>query len=65
MLIFVFLFSMLLPNYKVNFKLYLTQVYLNYTDDTSKVDKPKVDEEGDENQDDKDYHRKNINPQKL
>ncbi|XP_064344285.1 polycomb group RING finger protein 5 isoform X5 [Camelus dromedarius] len=29
----------------------------NGQDDTSKVDKPKVDEEGDENQDDKDYHR--------
>uniref|UniRef100_A0A9L0R2I3 Polycomb group ring finger 5 n=1 Tax=Equus caballus TaxID=9796 RepID=A0A9L0R2I3_HORSE len=29
----------------------------NGQDDTSKVDRPKVDEEGDENQDDKDYHR--------
>uniref|UniRef100_A0A452SZV4 Polycomb group RING finger protein 5 n=1 Tax=Ursus maritimus TaxID=29073 RepID=A0A452SZV4_URSMA len=29
----------------------------NGQDDTSKVDKPKVDDEGDENQDDKDYHR--------
>lgn len=29
----------------------------NGQDDTSKVDKPKMDEEGDENQDDKDYHR--------
>ncbi|ELK00919.1 Putative E3 ubiquitin-protein ligase HECTD2 [Pteropus alecto] len=29
----------------------------NGQDDSSKVDKPKVDEEGDENQDDKDYHR--------
>lgn len=29
----------------------------NYTDDISKVDKSKADEEGDENQDDKDYHR--------
>ncbi|KAG8523614.1 Polycomb group RING finger protein 5, partial [Galemys pyrenaicus] len=29
----------------------------NGQDDASKVDKPKVDEEGDENQDDKDYHR--------
>uniref|UniRef100_A0A8B9Y209 Polycomb group RING finger protein 5 n=1 Tax=Bos mutus grunniens TaxID=30521 RepID=A0A8B9Y209_BOSMU len=29
----------------------------NGQDDMSKVDKPKVDEEGDENQDDKDYHR--------
>lgn len=38
-------------------ELYLTWVCLNYTDDMSKVDKPKVDEEGDENQDDKDYHR--------
>ena len=49
--------SVLLLNYKINFELYLTWVCLNYTDDTSKVDKPKVDEEGDENQDDKDYHR--------
>ncbi|XP_036192530.1 polycomb group RING finger protein 5 isoform X7 [Myotis myotis] len=29
----------------------------NGQDDTSKIEKPKVDEEGDENQDDKDYHR--------
>ena len=29
----------------------------NYVDDISKVDKSKADEEGDENQDDKDYHR--------
>lgn len=32
-------------------------VLFKLSDDTSKVDKPKVDEEGDENQDDKDYHR--------
>lgn len=49
--------NILLLNLKMNFELHLTQFRLNYTDDTSKVDKPKVDEEGDENQDDKDYHR--------
>ena len=50
-LIFVLMVSVLLLEF------YLTWVCLNYTDDMSKVDKPKVDEEGDENQDDKDYHR--------
>lgn len=49
--------GVLLLNYKINFELYLTWVCLNYTDDMSKADKPKADEEGDENQDDKDYHR--------
>ena len=37
----------------------------NEHDDTSKVDKPKVDEEGDENQDDKDYHRASLVAQWL
>ena len=56
-LIFVLMVGVLLLNYKINFELYLTWVCLNYTDDMSKADKPKADEEGDENQDDKDYHR--------
>ena len=55
MLIFVSVINILF-NFNINFELYL-QFHLNFTDDTSKVDKPKEDEEGDENQDDKDYHR--------
>jgi len=41
----------------LDFKLGVTRVFFNYTDEVSKVDKSKADEEGDENQDDKDYHR--------
>jgi hypothetical protein len=45
------------PYYCLTLNFELHESCFNYTDDISKVDKSKADEEGDENQDDKDYHR--------